>query len=734
MSDSQSQPSPKDTVPSPTRPSPKAPVPSPTRPSPKAPVPSPAQPPAVPPDWPGELEHFTLVRKIIAENILRSEAECRQRHAQVQELYRRINGGDVELYNQLMTAASLEEHALSSLRKNRAALEKPYFGRIDYEEASAPVPQQVYIGKNGVFRDRTEVLIADWRSPIASVYYENELGPGEYGLPDEAPIPIDLKGKRTYDVEGGVLRGCYDSDVAANDALLIQYLSRNRDAVLGEIIATIQKEQNAIIRESPFANLIVQGVAGSGKTTVAMHRISYLLYNYRHRFESNEYCIVGSSDLLLNYITAGLPELDVPNIRHLRMDQLFARLCEKDWSPKYRTVPPDGSAPRRCSLEFMRELELFLAQKREQYIDCSPLEDPQLGVILPASGTRTLLRENPAVSVCTLLSMLDERAKTRIRFLLAGCDRDEIQKKLREYAGHYRSLRPRTNARALYLEFLESMQEKICQASPGPEAGRESREALRAHLAALGRKEWDLYDMAALALIHYRIFQKEPNQAFGLLFLDEAQDFGIGAYYVLRQLLPASYFTVMGDVSQNINYDTGLNDWYELQKLFLTGPKDKFLLLQKSYRNTIEISRYAGQILEHANGGRYRIEPVIRHGLPVSEKSFWSDLEMAQYAASLIGEIRSRGHRTVAVICREQADEKHARELLSPLTPLREGENENFAEGTTVLPIRLVKGLEFDAVILWNLRLEQNLSSPREAKLFYVAATRALHELHVLSC
>ena len=163
--------------------------------------------------------------------------------------------------------------------------------------------------------NQTDVVIADWRAPISSVYYENELGEGKYYLPDGSHVGIELHLKRTFDVQDGVLQGYYDSDVASNDQLLIQYLSQNKEAVLGDIIATIQKEQNEIIRESPFANILVQGVAGSGKTTVAMHRISYILYNYKERFMSNEFCIIGGNDLLLNYITSGLPELDVPDIK-----------------------------------------------------------------------------------------------------------------------------------------------------------------------------------------------------------------------------------------------------------------------------------------------------------------------------------------------------------------------------------------------------------------------------------
>ena len=224
-----------------------------------------------------EQKHFSMCQAVIRGNISRYEKEYEERHAQVQKLFRAMNSGDVELYNQLMTVSSLEKQAADSLRKNRAALERPYFGRIDYLDKNLEKNQIVYIGKNGVFQNKTDVLIADWRAPISTVYYENELGEGEYQLPDETKIPIRLDLKRTYDVNDGILSGYYDSDIASNDELLVKYLSRSKDAVLGEIIATIQKEQNAIIRESPFANLIVQGVAGSGKTTVAMHRISYLL-------------------------------------------------------------------------------------------------------------------------------------------------------------------------------------------------------------------------------------------------------------------------------------------------------------------------------------------------------------------------------------------------------------------------------------------------------------------------
>ncbi len=702
-------------------------------------------------DWLEEQQHFSYCREIINDNIIYYEAELTEHHRLAIQLHAAINSGDTELYNRLITETNLEEHAAAALRKNQAAYKKPYFGRIDYLEYPAKKDYRIYIGKNGVFKNKTDVLIADWRAPISGVYYENELGQGSYGLPDEESIQIDLLQKRTYNVENGTLLGFYDSDVATNDELLVQYLSRNKDVVLGEIIATIQKEQNEIIRESPFANIIVQGAAGSGKSTVAMHRISYLLYNYKHRFESNEYCVIGSNDLLLKYITSALPELDAPDIRHMRMDQLFTRLCEKDWSQSKKSrnkiAEPDDTARLRSTLLFMQELELYLTRQREKYVSVKPLRDRQIGTILTESGNMTLLRENPHFSIYTLLSTMDDRVKTRIKFLLSGHDKDKIQKKLTQYKGYYKNRLPKASIYDFYMDFLlgwaiehghltrqatESVYPASSEDPAAPEASAAPGNSMIQHLKRLKAREYDIYDLAALALIHYRITQKAPNQEFGLLFLDEAQDFGISIYYVLKKILPDTYFTIMGDVSQNINYYTGLNDWQELQELFLTGEKDRFRLLQRSYRNTIEISEYAGRILDKASFGRYKTEPVIRHGIPVQEQEFWSEIEAAEYVTEVITGLKEKSYSTAAIICMTAEATKRAMNLFKDYIPLQDESMNNFTHGTYVLPVNMVKGLEFDAVILWNPDLKHSLDKPDTAKLLYVAATRALHELHVV--
>ena len=675
-------------------------------------------------EWSVEKEHFDDCRALIAENIQNYEKEAEERHQEVQELFEAVQAGDAELYNQLMTSTSLEEHARNQLRKNKAAFEKPYFGRIDYKDLMLDKEEKVYIGKNGVFKNKTEVVIADWRAPISTVYYENEMGEGSYRTPDGKEQKIDLKLKRTYDVDRGVLRGFYDSDVTSNDELLVQYLSKNNDAVLGDIIATIQKEQNEIIRANPFSNTIVQGVAGSGKTTVAMHRISYILYNYKERFESNEFCIIGSNDMLLNYITSGLPELDVFNMKQKRMDDMFLYLLGRDLKAKYKKTESVTGAEWKSKMQFMKGLERYLERMREECIPCEDLLDEELGRVMSAYGIKEILESFSDYSVNRLLALLDERLKNRLKFLIDDSDKDEFKKKFKEksteYKHYYQQRKITKNLIDIYIAFLQDY-------------GSRTRIDVKETIEQLAKNRLDVYDLTALTLLKYRLIQKKEDEEFGQIFIDEAQDFGAAPYYVLRTVLPKCFFTIMGDVSQNINYESGMNDWEDLKKCMLTNEKDSFRLLSKSYRNTIEISEYAGKILELASSGAYKIEPVIRHGMQVDVVEAGDDKKRAKETARILGEIKERGFSSVAIVVFDEEESAVVKKELGQYMEVTDGSETGFQTGTMVLPVKLTKGLEFDAVILWNPQMETATESKKEAKLRYVAVTRALHELHILN-
>ncbi|MBS6195547.1 MAG: ATP-binding domain-containing protein [Clostridiales bacterium] len=665
-----------------------------------------------------EEQHLQSCLEIIRENIRRYEEKEADYKREVTELFQAVRKGEGDSYGQLAAGKSILEHTRNALRKNRAALQKAYFGRVDYEDKTFGAFESRYIGKNGVTRNSDDVVVVDWRAPISSVYYENEAGEGSYDVPGNDPVEIDLKKKRTFDIQGEELLGFYDDDVAANDELLVKYLSQNKEAVLGDIIATIQKEQNEIIRDIPYKNIIVQGVAGSGKTTVALHRISYLLYNYEDKYKPAEFCIVGSSDMLLNYISSGLPELDVNHVRQMRMDVFLPYLMGRAWKKKYQMTGDDGLAPVKSKLSFVRKLEQFLSEWIGQYLKLESVRDKQLGCILSEADMRDTKQRNPQMSLLQLERLLNQRLASRIRFLTTGKDEKFRKTKLEQYKKYFDSSKYKWTEIQIYHKFLQWFAEQY----PSEETGIRWEDTMN----RIVKGELDLYDTAALGLIWKRILMKKEMDEFSQIIIDEAQDFGEMIYYVMKELLPECYFTIMGDVSQNIRYETGMNDWEGLKAVMFQKENDSFYLLAKSYRNTIEISRCAGKVLEKASQGSYKIQPVIRHG-PEVQVLCRKPEELFGTLKGTVQEVTRKGFETIAVVCRTEKEAENIKEVLEICQ-----NDADFHNGVMVLPVILTKGLEFDAVILWKPDGEHYGENAKEAKLLYVAITRALHELYMI--
>lgn len=668
-----------------------------------------------------EQEHFEVCKEVIRGNIERYKEKIEKGKKETEDLHAAVASGDMELYNQLVVSKDILFHNENMLRKNRAALEKPYFGRVDYTEEGTSRKESLYIGKNGVSKNRTEVLIVDWRAPVSTLYYENELGCGSYFVPESGEVRVDLNLKRTFDVSGGKLLGYYDNDTAATDELLVKYLSQNKDVVLSDIISTIQKEQNEIIRESPYTNVIVQGVAGSGKTTVAMHRISYILYNYENRFAPSEFCIIGGNDMLLGYITSGLPELDVHDVRQKRMDMFLQDLVNNTAvRKKYKYTQAVKDEAYKSRMEFVFALEEYLGKLKCGLIPSEDIVDEKMGVLLSGESIGNTLRENPEYSVLQLQKLLNERLQKRIVFLLPEDETEKKKALKKQYRGYFKMEKDEKDILKIYDGFLRDYQ----SGKGYPITGFAQD------------KTYHVYDLAALALILKRMAAQELIEEYGQIIIDEAQDFGSMVYYVLKQVLYQCHFTIMGDVSQNINYETGMNSWKEMkEQIFAEDQRGssaamQFHILAKSYRNTIEISEYAGKILEKASFGAYKITPVIRHGREVAfYREGGKDEVLAEKIGELVKEIKNRGFDTAAVICRNEAEAEKVRQLLHINTGTEE---QCFSKGMMVLPIQLTKGLEFDTVILWNPDEDAYGENEADAKLLYVAVTRALHELHIV--
>lgn len=699
-------------------------------------------------EWQREEEYLNQTLDIVKRNVENYESEIREMSDQIEEMLQHYHDNDVEVYTQMSNTVTMRDHMQSALKRNQRATKKPYFGRIDFWDETLQKEEALYIGRGGIAKDTTHQVVVDWRAPVANAYYENGLGECSYCAPDGRELPIRLDLKRTYEIDQGKLLDYFDTEVIANDELLTKYLAKNKQAVLGEIIATIQKEQNDIIRKTPYHNIIVQGVAGSGKTTVAMHRISFILYNYAERFRPEDFYIVGSNRILLEYITGVLPDLDVYGIRQMTMEQLFVRLLYEDWDEQNDSILENTAATQgsmdRGTYGWFQDLTEFGAKVEAERIcmDSVVLDrrqfveglkggvagvfderegEPQpsdLVELLSGKAIRDYVEQTNA-SVQTKINMLNERLIIKIKdeFLKNGLRYSEKERKaiLKEYRGYFGKKIFDISIFELYQRFLLEQKEKGYEVSVPEQA-------------------YDVYDLAALAYLYKRMKETEVISEAHHVVIDEAQDYGMMAYAVLKYCMKDCTYTVMGDVSQNIHFGFGLADWEELRKLLCSQDGDSFGILKKSYRNTVEISEFATKILHHGSFEPYPVEPIIRHGKEVEIMQFPTKRELYEETARRCRAWQKQGLNTIAIVCRTPEKAEIVARQLGRLIPVCESNLEKavFSDGIMVLPVVYTKGLEFDAVLIFDPDKEEYPVDDGHAKLLYVAATRALHELCVL--
>jgi DNA helicase-2/ATP-dependent DNA helicase PcrA len=595
-------------------------------------------------------------------------------------------------------------------------------------------------------------MIIDWRAPISGVYYESDIGRSSYPTPMGDRIEIDLFLKRTYEIENSKLIDYYDSDVVANDEFLTKYLSKNKEVVLGEIIATIQKEQNEIIRDVPWHNVIVQGVAGSGKTTVAMHRISYILYNYKEKFRPDEFYIIGSNKMLLNYITGVLPNLDVYNVNQITMEEFLISLLDKDFDYKKgkytltnsflklkrQVSTQDASMLKRFkgSNHFIKALIVYMKQYEIEAITTDSVRFDRK-VVYSKDEILYFLDFFQELPLQEKIDLLNKRLTYKVKSLGEDAElrKEKLRSEVNRYKNYFGNKGKKYNLMEIYISFLEDLQ---LRRSEYLEQGIKvaEGEVIELLLTELKCKHLDIYDLGMLNYIKRRIKMTKDYEYVGHIVIDEAQDFGVMLFQIFKQLFKNCTYTIMGDVSQNIYYDTGMNDWEVLKQEVFHPEKDRFYVLAKSYRNTVEISDYASKVLSKCSFKTYDIEPIIRHGKEVGLIKAEGESGLVAKTVELIKSIRDNGYDTIAIICRTVEETLKVKKLLSPYVPIEHLEDDieemTFSSGNMVLPIHMTKGLEFDSVIIWNPEEESYHTTDEDAKLLYVAITRALHELHIV--
>ena len=710
--------------------------------------------------------HLKQTLATVSENLEVMEEEKSAVDKRVDALIQQYNPENTELYNELMVGISLQSVLDKQVNSHYAALTRPYFARIDAEfedEEDEPLTEEerthrLYIGRNGITDFDGTQLVTDWRAPVASLYYDAAPGKASYCASGEE-FGVDLHLKRTFEIEDGELLDFYDTDVVANDELLIKYLGKNRSAVLSDIVATIQRDQNTVIRESPWKNVIVQGAAGSGKTTVAMHRLAWITYNYRDQFKEDEFYVIGGSKMFLKYITAMLPDLDVHNVCSVTFAEFLLKLLSDDGSGEFECVSPRqprGDAAPKSSAAFAEHLFEWLDELRAAIF--TPQAIALHGVpLIFSEDVKHVLENRGKTSFTELADIISERIKfgaknkrSAVKYALEhrySRDVEEInalslnrrfntttealEEKMRltdaipaeiaKLSRFYHRRIPKKPVATLYRQFLGWLANKYPEWEP------------TAKSAAYGitQNSPDWTDLCMMLMIKSRIKPIDGVQNVRHIIIDEAQDYGEICFAVLKTLLPKCIFTVMGDVAQNIS-PCGLTSWEPL----LQGPFNDgctaFFNLKKSYRNTIEISEFAHRALAATPAADYGSEPVIRHGDAPEVFRCASEAELSEKTVDIVRGFLNDGMRSVAVITRTKAEAEIVHSLLEDEleVSLAHSGEEEYLGGITVFPVSTVKGLEFDAVVVWN---ASEAHYPEEnAGLLYVALTRAMHRLAVL--
>ncbi len=661
-----------------------------------------------------------------------------------------------------------ERLRVANFRKNHIkVLEKaslnPYFARIDFKAITDSDFKEIYIGRNGISKDG-KVLITDWRAPISSLYYDSSTGKTSYKSPT-GDVLGEVALKRQYDIENGKLIEYFDVDLVSSDNLLQKYLNANNDSRLKSIVATIQSEQNDIIRRPIDENVIIQGVAGSGKTTVALHKIAYLVYNYINSVKQSQYLVIGPNPVFIKYIKTVLPDLDVSGVSQLTFEQFAKDYIgeEIEINPSNKKISASIAGKSndidkfKSSMLYKNMLENFFELYLKGIVS-KPLKLNDF-VVLTEEEMAPIFARALEEQHATLQGRVDATIERLIDYVKNNID--SILTRYNEYENNLfknASLEERESLRKKFIKERIEIQ-KNCSAtirkyfakavlSPiklyrlfismlddfNIYGYKKINELKKTTMANIKGNKYDFEDLAALLYLKLRT---EPNRQYSNIkhtVIDEAQDLGIFNFYVLKKCLPTSTFSIFGDLAQSIYDYRGIDNWDEVNSLIFNN-KANIVNFNKSYRTTASIMNVADTISESINLGKSDL--VVRQGLPVSFDEASTSNELVEQIANKIKEYKEKGYKTIAVISKTDLLSRYInddlRELGIVIPNVTEKDDVSLDEfSVCTISNQLAKGLEFDAVILNNVNDKiYSCDSTLDMKLLYVAVTRALHELDV---
>ena len=606
---------------------------------------------------------------------------------------------------------ALGESVINKRKRLTKILAIPYFGRIDFlekKENSKVMP--TYIGIHTFYDPESRAtLIHDWRAPVSSMFYDHELGEAGYRSPSgEIKGVISLK--RQYRIRGGKMEFMIESALTVHDDILQKELSSNVDDKMKNIVATIQREQNQIIRNKDIRTLIIQGVAGSGKTSIALHRIAYLLYTFRDSISSKDILIISPNKVFSDYISNVLPELGEETVPETSMEQILSGVLEHKY--KYQTYfglvnelleKPSSSLINRiaykASFGFISELNKFILHIENTYFKAADVKLTKYITIPAPFIEEQYLRFNRYPIRRRFDAMADymlDMLKIQYAFTVTTAGRNLLKKEIRlMFAGN--------NDIQVYKDFFKWTN------NPGMFKMRKGHTL-------------EYSDLAPLAYLHLAL-EGNGNQPCRVkhLLIDEMQDYSPIQYKVIQKLFPCRK-TVLGDAGQSVN-PYGSSTAETIQKSLTAS---EIMKLCKSYRSTFEITDFAQKI--HPNA---ELEPVARHGEKPQILQFGSAVEELSGIMGLISTYRKSGYKSLGIICKTEQQAKEMADMLKSYAndiSFLSSQSSAFVQGIVITSAHMAKGLEFDEVIIPQTD-ERNYRSEIDKSMLYVAVTRAMHRL-----
>ena len=733
-----------------------------------------------PDDEKKELHKLKKTQNYITKEIKESE----------ERLERGFEDYDFDDYADDFMKAALRDKFTQRIKNLKMVINKPYFARVDFIEKGDIKRDAFYLGKVMVTDHNTlEQIVIDWRAPIADLYYEGRLGEANYNCP-AGNIDGEIKLKRQYFFnKDGELENVMDIDITTNDEMLQPFLAANSDTRLKNIISTIQAEQNKIIRSEMWRPLVVQGVAGSGKTTIALHRIAYLIYNYDKNFFPEEFLIIAPSKFFLNYISNVLPDLGVERVQQSTYEDIafeiigdefdiedpnekLAIIIDNNKSDKEKEMSKviEQASILKSSIRFKNMLDEYLYELEKRFI---PDEDFKIDkyVFMKREDIHHLyFREYANLPICRrieeivkhlknsvmmrsgeILKDIEEERDYKIAKVKAEEPIEEIRlsmirnlygdaeklaksviKDAKKHALNYFGANKVMTPLKYYKEFLDVYFEQIAS----ERIDKRQIKYIKDSFATAQRKgKIEMEDIAPLMYIKCMVHGVKTKFELKHIVVDEAQDFSEFQFYVFKKIIKSNSMTILGDLAQGIYYYRGTRNWQKTMSIVFGEDSDlKYLTLKKTYRTTEEIMNVANKVISNINDvlNCELGEPVMKNGAPVTFKHFENHSDMINQIKARLEEFKQKGFTNIAIIGKTIPDcLKLQKELNDEEIHMISSKDSEYNGGINICPSYLSKGLEFDAVIITDTDVNNYTKSEVDTKLLYVCITRAMNTLDI---